>query len=110
MEIYYWVYPYRRQVVLKGAAKIALGRPGMLLGSILKFFPVGFWIVWERPPNARIRLRQLLPDRETKLDATRQLHIELRLIPPGDYPEAPADDEIVLFSNEQTSVGEPRRR
>lgn len=39
LDIYFWVYPHRRQVIIKNAGKISLSRNGVLLGHIIKFLP-----------------------------------------------------------------------
>ena len=113
VDIYFWVYPSRRQVIVKGAAKASLAslaRGRFLLGDIIKFFPFGFWILWDKPKLARIPHPLLVPDRSMGIDDAVQMTISLRRIPPPGFPEHPADDEMMLLSDDSTSVGEVRNR
>ena len=109
VEIYYWVYPHRHQVVVKGAAKVSFSRKWVLLGHIIKFFPLGFWILWSRPQHVTIRLPLLVPERHMEIDEMRQVCVNLRRIPRHDYPEGPADDEVVFFPGQTTSIGLVRK-
>lgn len=44
------------------------------------------------------------------LDDMHQLTISLKGLPPIDFPEAPADDEAILFPDEHTSIGYAREK
>ena len=110
VDIYYWLYPSRRQVVIKGAAKMSTERKEIILGHILKFLPLGFWILWEKPDGISFRLPALVHDKGMGIDDMNEIRFVLSAIPPLDFPEAPADDEVVLMHDESTSVGMPRRK
>jgi hypothetical protein len=109
-EIYCWVYPHRQQVFMKGVAKQWWGGGPTLVGHVLKFFPLGFWIVWDRPARIGIPLRALVPDNRMALDDMDQADISLRRVPRQDFPETPTDDEVTLFASSAASVGTPRGR
>ncbi len=108
LDIYFGVYPHKRQVIIKNAGKISLSRNGGLFGHIIKFLPLGFWILREKPKGVSIELPALVPDKGMGFDDMHQLTISLRGLPAIDFPEAPADDEAIFFADEHTSIGYPR--
>lgn len=110
IDIYWWIYPYRRQVVIKGAGKMSMKGSGMIFGHILKFLPLGFWVLWERPAHVSLQVPTLVPDKRMGIDEVAQTSIVLNSPPPRDFPEAPTDDEAILMHAESTSVGTPRER
>jgi hypothetical protein len=48
-----------------------------VLGGIIKFLPIGFWIVWEKPKDFVVYLNELLPHREVGIDDIVQIPIDL---------------------------------
>ncbi|MCH8059491.1 MAG: hypothetical protein IIA11_03425 [Proteobacteria bacterium] len=110
IDIYWWIYPYRRQVVIKGAGKMTMKGGGTIFGHILKFLPLGFWVLWERPAHVSLQVPTLVPDKRMGIDEVAQTSIALNSPPPLDFPEAPMDDEATLMHAESTSVGTPRKR
>ena len=109
-DIYVWVYPSRRQVIVKGAGKISLKYSNVILGHILKFLPLGFWLVWEKPLNLSINLPTLVPDKRMRIDDICQMRVELTNIPPLDFPEAPTSGELISMHEGSTSVSIPRKK
>jgi hypothetical protein len=110
VDIYYWVYPSRRQVVVKNSGKLSWKRKGLLLGHILKFLPLGFWVLWERPKNISLNLSALVPDKNMGIDQLCQVDLDIGSIPRLDFPEAPNDDEAILLRDDATSVGYPKTK
>jgi hypothetical protein len=46
ISIYYWLYPYRRRVIMKHCAMAYQGVGGdPIYGQVFKFWPFGFWVV-----------------------------------------------------------------
>jgi len=105
VDIYFWVYPSRRQVVIKNAGKISMNRSGVILGHVLKFLPLGFWVIWEKPNNYSLNVPALVPDKNMDIEQLYQAAVDLRAIPKLDFPEAPDDNEVILLRAESTSVG-----
>lgn len=108
VDIYFWIYPSRRQVVVKNSGKFSFGRKGVLLGHILKFLPLGFWVLWERPKSMPMNLPVLVPDKNMGVDQLCQVELDLGAIPRLDFPEAPNDDEVIALRDDATSVGSPK--
>lgn len=109
LDIYYWMYPSRRQVVIKGAGKISMfAGPDAVVGHIIKFLPLGFWLIWDKPNKFKANLNKLVPNKDMGLDEVHQMVVSLRDIPPLDFPEAPADHEAILLNANSISVGSPK--
>jgi len=108
LEIYYWVYPSRKQVVIKGAGKVSISGNGVVIGHIIKFLPLGFWLIWEKPKNYNPNLHKLIPSRNMGIDETYQMPISLGEIPSLDFPEAPEGHEVILLNTNNSSIGSPK--
>lgn len=108
LNIYYWIYPSRRQVIIKNCGKMTLYSSEPVLGGIIKFLPIGFWIVWEKPKDFVVYLNELLPHREVGIDDIVQIPIDLYNIPNLFFSEQPEDNEILVMSDTMTCVASPR--
>lgn len=105
LEIFYWLYPYREQIFIKGAAKTKFGSGDILLGHVIKFFPIGFWIVWDRPQSVTVELPNLLTPGESRVDANNTVAVDCSRVQDQDFPEAPGKDEAFLLSDEGSAFG-----
>ena len=82
----------------------------MIIGEVLKFFPLAFWLVSDVPENLEIPFAKLKLDNAVSLDHEMDLTITLDQIPPSSWPERPRPDEFVLLTTERTHIGSPRPR
>lgn len=110
IDILWWIYPYRRQVVIKSSGKMSTKGGGTIYGHILKFLPLGFWVLWERPAHFAPKVPTLVRNKNMGAEEIARAKIALKTIPPPDFPEAPADDEAIFVHAESTSVGTPKQR
>lgn len=108
LEIFYWAYPSKKQVIIKNSGKMSIYNANPIIGHIIKFIPLGFWLVWDRHPSSEINLPNLVHDRGARLDSTQNLQIDLYNIPPLNYPEVPLSHEIHMMDISQTSIAEPK--
>jgi hypothetical protein len=101
-QIYVWPYNGIELVIIRGfaMARVLGRRHGPVVGDILKFFPVAFWVVAEQASDVEIQFASLdlSNDEETIID------IPLRCVPPWGWPERPRDDEIVVVSGDRTHI------
>lgn len=109
INIYYWFYPSNRQVLVHGAAMEFLKAPKQpLFYSLMKFFPIAYWITWKEPQQTIIKHPTVIRDRNIGIDDTEEIQIKLLDYPRLDFPEAPHDDDpvqyILLFNDQLTSV------
>lgn len=108
LNIYYWLYPSKMQVIIKGAYKANFGTRNGILGHIFKFLPLGFWLVWEKPVEININLNNLVTNKSCGVNDVYQLPINLKHVQSVNFPEAPEGNEGVLLSDELTSIAHPK--
>lgn len=73
LEIFYWIYPSRKQIVIKGMGKGQFGTDaGAVIGHVFKFLPLGFWLVWDRPKKIRMNIPSLVMNKSMGLDERAQ--------------------------------------
>lgn len=54
-EVYYWLYPSNKQIVINSLGVGSAMGEGFISGScLLKFFSLAFWIVWDKPDSFSI--------------------------------------------------------
>lgn len=108
--VYYWLYPYRRQVIMKHGGMGFQGSRGELIyGHVFKFFPFGFWVVWNEQTNSgtqRINLPRLDLDSSSSISATVRLAINFWPLQLSNFPEAPPDDGMWLVADHLVSQAE----
>ncbi|MEG4859450.1 hypothetical protein QUB75_17935 [Microcoleus sp. K1-B6] len=78
--------------------------------SLLKFFPLAFWIVWDKPASFPISFPRISKDKFKGLDETCELILDLRNIPPLDYPENPGEGRFIMYREQSTFVAQPKKR
>jgi hypothetical protein len=109
MDIFVWLYPSRRQVIIIGSAfAIYHNMKSAVVGSFIKFFPFGFWVTYKRSSDYRIPYERLLPDRSTPLDAVTKIRISKISTPPLSWPESPSDDGMLFCSDERALTAKQR--
>ena len=107
LNIYYWYYPGKRQVLLHGASMGFFNNTREpLIYSLIKFFPISYWMTWEQPKHISMNAPKLLENRNLGIDDVETIQIELLNYPRIDFPENPSDDDEIqylLFFNSQLS-------
>ena len=100
VEIYYWVYPYRRQIAIRdGALMTDFFKAPPLIFWCLKYFPLGFMITFGNANPRRVNLPNL---RDYMINAgvhPATVPLPLRQIPRPDWPEAPDGSGAVLYGD-----------
>lgn len=100
IHVYYWLYPYRRRVIMKHCAMSFMGAGGdVIYGHVFKFFPFGFWVVWnEKKINKwNINLQRLGLDSSPHISATSRLALDFLPLQAPDFPETPPDNGMWLL-------------
>lgn len=85
MEIYYWYYPYKEQILIKGFGKFDIRTKYGIIGDIFKFFPLVFFITWEKPNSVNVNIPVLLKNKKM------------------DIPEVPKEWEISLLNDQHAT-------
>jgi len=108
LDIYYWIYPSNKQVVIKYFGKAQFGMKATVTGHVIKFLPLGFWLVWDKPKSVKMNIPKLVKEKGMGLDDREQLKIDLYNVPSTKFPEAPKDWEINLLNDKYAYVGNPK--
>lgn len=105
MHLYVWLYPAPAQIIVRGFAISGVLEPrryGPIVGDVLKFFPVAFWLTVGSASGSHQNLTALpLSGNE---EASDTLSLSLRGYPHVRWPEQSRDHEIVLMNDDRTSV------
>ncbi|BAY74348.1 hypothetical protein NIES25_07610 [Nostoc linckia NIES-25] len=110
IEVYYWVYPSNKQIVIDSLGIGSGIGEGFISGScLLKFFPLAFWIVWDKPPSFPINLKKISSENFKGLDESCEIVVDLRNLPPLNYPEVPGESRYIMFRNDSTVLAQPRK-
>ena len=114
VSVYYWLYPYRPKVIMKHCGLGFMGARGELIyGHVFKFFPFGFWVVWNESENIsarRIKLPRL--DKYVSIDISAKGEIQMDLFPllASNFPEAPPDDGMWLLTDYLVARADQKKR
>jgi len=110
IEIYYWIYPSNKQIVINSLGIGSSMGEGFISGScLLKFFPLAFWIVWNKPDSFPINLTKIQKDKFKDLDDTCEIVIDLRNQPPLGYPEVPNDSRYIMLNEGSSFLAQPKK-
>jgi hypothetical protein len=112
IDIYYWLYPSKLQVIVNYFTSSDIRYKGFFMASVLKFFPLAFLLVFDKPKFAIIPHHCLLQNKNIGIDDVSSLIIDFDNIPPLNWPEAPGDHNIVMFNDSITLVArdKPKRK
>lgn len=110
VELYVWPYARETQIVARGIGVSEYGKEGTVTGDVLKFRPLGFWLVTHRPSHVQINLPSLPIHRSDGIGAQCTILMPLRDAPRHDFPEAPGRMGVVLMSDQHTSAATRDRR
>jgi hypothetical protein len=108
VDIYYWLYPSKVQKILNYFVFSDIRFKGFISASIVKFFPLSFMLVWDKPQSVTVPHHLLLPQKHIGIDETATLEVDFRNIPPINWPEAPTDHNYVMFNDSVTAVAQEK--
>lgn len=108
MDIYYWLYPSKKQVIANYISFADIRYKGFTAASILKFFPLAFMLVWSKTQSAGIPHQLLLSKNDIGIDDISNLEIDFNNIPPPNWPETPGDNNYVMFNDSLTAVAQDK--
>lgn len=99
VDIRYWLYTGNADVIIRALGIARLGRSGLVVCDLLKYYPLAFMVIFETDRRVRIGLDALLPNRALRLDDYADLPLRLAPRPPITWPEQPDDEGIVLVND-----------
>lgn len=110
VEVYYWLYLSNKQIVINSLAIRSATGEGFISGScLLKFFPLAFWVVWDKPTLFPISFAKIPKDKVKGLNDTCEIIIDLRNIPSLDYPEVPGEGRYIIGRDDLTFLAQPKK-
>jgi len=112
LHVYCWPYNSSDVVIVRGfGISRVLGRThGPIVGDVLKFFPLAFWVTQESAAVTGYPLVDLAAFVDTSLDAVKRIELPLQRIPSALWPERPRDQEVILMHRERSYVAKRTRR
>ncbi|WP_169697753.1 hypothetical protein [Methylophaga nitratireducenticrescens] len=88
LKVYYWLYPYRYQVSIRGCGiTTQMGTPP-LFAAVLKFVPLAFMVVFKPDPGYQFPHLNMV-DSLAAGNNLIPLDFNKNNLPPRDYPELP---------------------
>lgn len=99
MNFYYWVYPYRRQALVRDAA--ALDMRGLMQANywLMKFYPIAF-AVWQPNGTYALTFRDLAPYCTSNPDDVVDVLIDLTPLAHELILEAPTTTQVIMFGRD----------
>jgi len=104
LKLYYWVYPYNDQVIVKGAGMSVHYGNSFAVFMLLKFFPISFFFVLDEPSEWRIPYNRLDTMLSTAIDDESVISINFTNLPPQRWPEAPGKAGMVMYGEGATGA------
>jgi hypothetical protein len=109
LRVYYWFYPYRRQVLIRDAALMSIKSDAVFGFWLLKFFPLAFFVALDEPGGPLFRMAHFDAFRNPHANTVGQIYLQVRNLVPSEWPERPDDDGAILYGQE-AMVAEPVSR
>lgn len=100
LNIYYWAFPFNRQVLVRDCAYLDLnvGKPVVIW--LMKFFPIAFMVTWKEPAGYNFQMPNLAVWGREPIDHEVELPLPLNGIVEPYWPEAPTESSIVTYGQE----------
>jgi hypothetical protein len=109
IEIYCWPYLHKEIRAFSSYTLAVPGEPEFLMGHILKFYPIGFWIVFRQSSKFGINVPKLIQNKGMSLDEEGNISWDLKSQWESDWPEKPKGNFIALYNSEATSIGKRKQ-
>lgn len=97
VNLYYWVYPYNSQVLVRDCAMTDLKIREPVVIKTMKYFPLAFMFTWEEPVEYGFLLENLARFGQRGLSEECDLIVDLQLVPPMIWPEAPSKSSFLVY-------------
>lgn len=106
MNFYYWIYPYRRQVLIRDASSIDVHWRSSATYWLMKFYPMAF-AVWKPNGTYPLNYRDFATNYTATPDTVVDVMVDLSPVPHELILEAPTATQAIMFG--QDSVVAHRR-
>ena len=99
VNFYYWIYPYRRQALVRDAGSLDIGNGGKAMYWLMKFYPLAF-AVWMPQNDWRLDYRDLVTYRTSSPDEVVNVMVDLAPVPHELTLEAPTTTQAIMFGRD----------
>jgi hypothetical protein len=100
LNIYYWIFPHQRQVLVRDSVLTDLNVNEPVFMWLMKFFPIAFFVAWDKPSAMRFNLNELSAWREAGINDQIDIPVDFTVIPPKYWPEFPTETSFVVYGRE----------
>jgi len=104
VDIRYWVYTGDAQVIIRHFGLTLLGGHGTVVGDLLKYYPLAFWVVFKCPTGVKLQQQPLVLKKDISLNKKCRLPVDFSHAPRSNWPEEPDDGEVVLLQSSMAYV------
>ncbi|CAN7782228.1 hypothetical protein LJR296_008095 [Cupriavidus necator] len=110
MRVYYWLYPFHRQVVIRdlGIANLATGQTFPIW--MMKSNPLAFAVAWEDGELPGRRVCTLDPWADVQVDHVAIVPVRTSKVPPEFWLEAPTNDLVVIYGQDAVMAHRPQEK
>ena len=100
LKLYYWLYPFWDQVLIRGMSMmVRLGSPPIFV-SLINFMPFAFLVAWDPDPRIRFPYPNLCDYIKGEYDDYADIPLDLGIVPRQHYPEMPTGEGIALHGRD----------
>lgn len=112
LRIYCWPYNSLDVAIVRGfgIARVLGKVHGPIVGDVLKFFPLAFWVTQEDASVTGYRLVDLARYITEDVDTVARVELPLLRIPSPFWPERPRDPEVILLRKESSFITKRLRK
>lgn len=104
LKILYWPYPANNQVHIRAFSVQSIKWKGNILGDLLKFFPIAYWLIWDMPDNIISPVQELSKIKDLPIENSTTIKINFQKVPRHDWPETPNSTDYILLSGQNSSI------
>jgi hypothetical protein len=104
IRFYYWLYPYRPQVIIRDAVKCNIRNHVQSLFWLMKFFPLAFLVSFNEPDVRSWQPLNLDVYRNVPHDSWWPVAVRLRPVVHPYWPESPSDDDFILYGEQAVVI------
>lgn len=110
INVYYWIYPFRGQILVRDCGLIDIRRRDSVLIWFMKFFPVAFMVTWDEPPGYNFALPNMGTQRALGIDDQAPLSVRLHPIVHEHWPDSPTEFSLIMYGAEAITAHPWARR
>jgi hypothetical protein len=109
LKIMYWPYPSHTQRIVPGLSLLKPKSDRVMLGVLMKFFPVAFYLVNSNLSTWELAVPRIQGNCCNDVKCEVDLIIDLKNVPPLDWPEIPTADHLTLMPMQPAVVANHHR-